>query len=141
MIRVGLWTLGTIAGLYGVWLLLTRQDTAQLTNAGVWLVSGVVLHDFVLAPLVLLVVAVLTRLLPGAAQRPTVAVLVVVGTVSLMALPILGQFGAHGDNPTLLNHNYLVGWLVLALLVVVGAVLTEVTRGRRHRTRTRPSGG
>ena len=42
------WLLGLCAlpfAGYGVWLLLSRQDLDQLTNAGLWLVSGVVAHD------------------------------------------------------------------------------------------------
>jgi hypothetical protein len=43
----------------------------------------------------------------------------VLGTVTVVAVPLLGRFGARADNPTLLDRNYLLGWLVLATLTVV----------------------
>ena len=52
--------------------------------------------------------------------------------VTIAAVPMLGRFGARSDNATLLDRNYLVGWLVLAAVttVVSGAVL--LARGKRR---------
>jgi hypothetical protein len=130
--RLLLGALGLVAGLYGAWLLLSRQDRDQQTNAAVWLVSGVVLHDFVLAPVVLVLVVVGARVIPAAARAPAVVGLVVLGTVTMVAIPVLGGFGERSDNPTLLDRDYVVGWLVLAGLVVATVLLATLVRSRRR---------
>lgn len=124
--------LGALVGVYGAFLLLTRQDRDQLVSAAIWLASGVVLHDFVLAPLVLGLVFVATKLVPAASRVPAAAALVVLGTVTVLAIPVLGRFGERPDNPTLLDRNYTAGWLVLAGLVVLVAVLATLVRSRRQ---------
>ena len=36
---------------------------------------------------------------------------VVLGSLTLLAIPVLGRFGERPDNATLLDRNYTVGWL------------------------------
>jgi len=117
--RLAIGAVGLLVGLYGAYLLLSRQDHDQLLSAAIWLGAGVVLHDFVLAPLVLGVVFVGARLVPAGLRAPAVAGLVVLGTATLFALPVLGRFGERPDNPSLLNRHYGIGWMVLAGLVLL----------------------
>ncbi|GCD88732.1 hypothetical protein [Nocardioides sp. LS1] len=133
MIRRLLGALGALLGLYGAWLLLSRQDLGQLVAAGTWLAGGVVLHDFVLAPVVLVVVALGARLLPGPARAPAVVGLVVLGATTLLAVPVLGRFGARSDNATLLDRDYTTGWLVLAALVLAAVTVASLVRWRTAR--------
>jgi len=129
------WSLGSIGVLvagYGGWLLLTRQAGDQLVSAAQWLVGGVVLHDLMLAPALLVLAAVTARLVPRSARAPVAVLLVVVGSVTLMAIPVLGGFGRRVDNPSLLDREYVAGWLLLVtILVVVVAVGSLVQRWRR----------
>jgi len=129
--RLAIGAVGLLAGLYGAYLLLSRQDHDQLVSAAIWLAAGVVLHDFVLAPLVLVVVLVGGRLVPTGFRAPAVAGLVVLGTVTLLAIPVLGGFGERPDNPWLLNRHYWVGWLVLAGLVLLAVAVAGVRARRR----------
>ena len=79
------------------------------------------LHDVVLAPLVILAVAWSARAgCPRPWRAPAVVALVVLGSVTLLAVPVLGRFGARPDNPTLLDRHYVAGWLGLLALVVAG---------------------
>jgi hypothetical protein len=133
--RLLLGGLGTLVGLYGAYLVLTRQDTDQLVSAAVWLAAGVVLHDAVLAPVVLGVVYVGSRLVPAPARVPAAAALVVLGSATVLAIPVLGRFGALPDNPTLLDRDYTAGWLVLAGLVVLAAGAATLVRSRRQQPR------
>lgn len=130
--RLLLGGLGLVVGGYGAFLLLTRQDADQLVSAAIWLGSGVVLHDAVLAPLVLGLVLLGTRVLPASARVPAAAALVVLGTVTILAIPVLGRFGARPDNPTLLDRNYVAGWFALAGVVVLGAVVAALVGSRRR---------
>lgn len=125
---------GLLLGAYGAWLLLSRQDSERLRDAGVWLVTGVVLHDAVLAPLVIVLAALGARLLPRPARAPATVGLVVLGSVTLLAVPVLGRFGARADNATLLDRPYTAGWLLLAGLVLTSVVVATVVRARRRST-------
>lgn len=119
--RAALLVLGAALVGYGGWLLVSRQHPAALLQVLGWLAAGVLLHDLVLAPLV----AGLGRLWPRVPRTAAVAgtaVLVVLGPVTLVAIPVLGRFGARPDDPTLLPRDYTAGWFVVATVVVLGAV-------------------
>ena len=125
--RLLLGALGVAVATYGGWLLL-QEDLSDLVDTAVWLAGGVVLHDFVLVPLTLLLGLALVRLLPVNLRAPVVGGLVVLGTVTLMAVPVLGGWGANADNPTILDRNYPVGWLVVAGVTMLVVVVTIVLR-------------
>ena len=138
--RLGLGAVGVLVAAYGVFRLL-ELGWDNLVATVVWLAGGVVLHDAVLAPLVITVCALAVLVLPTRAGRAAAAGgLLVLGTVTLTAVPVLGRFGAKPDNPTLLDRPYVAGWLLLAGLVVLGAVLAGWWGTRRGR-RPDPVGG
>jgi hypothetical protein len=110
---------------------LADDGLGDLADVVVWLAGGVVLHDGVLAPLVVVVgVLVVLRLRP-VVRRPAIVGLVVLGSVTLGAVPVLGRFGAKPDDPGLLDRPYALLWLVLAGLVAVGVAAAALLR--RHR--------
>lgn len=124
---------GAAAAGYGVWLLLDLGRDNLLATL-LWLAGGVVVHDGVLAPAVVLAGLALTRILARSGRglgAPTVWGLVVLGTVTVTAVPVLSGLGVRADNPTLLDRPYLTGWLVLAGITwgLVAAV-SVLRRGR-----------
>ena len=127
------WTLavcGVLVATYGVVRLL-GLGVSNLLATIPWLAGGIVGHDAVLAPLVLLLGAASAQRLPGWARGPAVLVLVVLGSVTLAALPALGRFGAKADNPTLLDRPYAAGWAVVLALVLGVAGLQAFLRRRK----------
>ena len=131
---------GFAAAAYGG-LLLADDSRGDLVDVATWLVSGVVLHDLVLAPIVVVVIVVGARRLPEAWRGPAAAALVVLGSVTLVAIPVLGRFGARPDNPTLLDRPYVAGWALIATVTVLVTVATIVVRTRRLRRATAPGTG
>jgi hypothetical protein len=132
--RTALGALGVAVTAYGAWLLVSRTDNRQLVDAGVWLAAGVVLHDFVLTVVVLVVAALSLRLLPDPARAPALVGMFLLGSLTLVAFPMLGRFGAREDNPTLLDRPYVASWLVLVgvtVLAVGAAILVRSRRGPR----------
>jgi hypothetical protein len=128
--RTVLVIVGAAVAAYGGWLLWNlRRET--LPDVALWWAGGVVLHDFVLVPIVLGAGVLLARFLPDALRAPAAVGAVVLGTVTVMAVPVLGRFGARPDIPSLLDRNYLAGWLLIAGLVVVGVVLGALWRRLR----------
>lgn len=136
--RIAIGAVGVLVAAYGAWLLLSRQDLEQLRSAAIWLAAGVALHDAVLAPVVLVAGFLLSRVVPPVARAPIAAGAIVLGSVTLLAVPVLGRFGERSDNPSLLDRDYTTGWLVLAGLVVAAVVVATLVRARRRRVSSAP---
>jgi len=129
-VRAVLGTFGVLAAAYGVWLWLSRGHDRW--DVVLWLAGGVVLHDAVLSAVVIVLGLLLVRVLPKAAQAPAAVGCVVLGSVTLLAVPVLGGFGARADNATLLDRNYSAGWLVLAGITIVAVIAASLVRSRRR---------
>jgi hypothetical protein len=131
------WVVRGLLGAAGVGLVLVGvyhllgTDLPDLVNAAVWLAGGVLLHDAVLAPLVVLLAVLVLPRLPEWSRGPAVAGFVVLGSVTLLAVPAIGRFGAREDVPSLLNRPYGVLWLGFAALVVGVVVAAALLRRRR----------
>jgi hypothetical protein len=128
-IRILLGGLGLAVAAYGAWLLL-GDDLADLVTIAVWLAAGVVLHDFVLVPLTLGVSWLGLRVLPDGSRAAASAGLVVLGTLTVLAVPVLGRWGANTDNTTILDRHYGLGWLAIAGLTIMGVLLVLVAKRR-----------
>jgi hypothetical protein len=136
-LRVLLAVPGLAAVVWGVLLLLDRPD--DLASVVVWAVGGVVGHDLVLAPLVLLAGLLLARLLPESARTPVTLLVVGWALVTAAVANVLSGQGGKPDNLTLLTGDYLPAWSVgtaAVALLAVGLALRSVRRGRSG-----PSGG
>ena len=135
--RAVLGAAGVLLTAYGVWLLLSRQDLERNLDVALWLAGGVLVHDVLLGSVVIVVSLLATRLLPAVARPAAGAGLVVLGSLTLLAVPFLGGFGRENapDNPTLLDRDYTAGYLVLVatvIIVVVLPVLLHSLRARRE---------
>jgi hypothetical protein len=119
--------LGVAVTAYGLFLLL-GLGTEQLAAVLVWVVGGVVAHDGLVAPLVVALGVLVAVRAPSSWRTPLLWVLVVLGPLTLVAVPVLGRFGAKADNPTLLDRPY---WLGYAVVVVVVLGLAAVSARRR----------
>ncbi len=125
--------LGVAMGSFGA-LRFLQLDSEDIVDGMLWLAGGVLVHDAIIAPLTLLVTLVAGRLVPAPARTRVVVGSVVLVTVTATAIPVLGRWGARPDNPTLLDRNYVVGWLVFAALVLLGTLLVgPLGRLRRNR--------
>lgn len=123
--RAVLGAAGVLLTAYGAWLLLSRQDLSGNLDVVLWLAGGVVLHDVLLGSAVIVASLLATRLLPAAARPAAGAGLVVLGSLTLLAVPFLGGFGRENapDNPTLLDRDYTAGYLLLVATVIIVVVL------------------
>lgn len=134
--RFSLGGLGMLVGVYGAYLLLTRQDFVQIKSAAIWLAGGVVLHDGVLAFSVIALTVLIGRFIPEVARAPVAVAVIVLGSLTLLAVPVLGRFGVKDDNPTLLPRDYTAGWFVVAALTLIAVVVATVVRARRTSSHT-----
>ncbi|WP_426368168.1 hypothetical protein [Streptomyces sp. E-08] len=115
----------------GAWHLAAQPDPY---DALVWLAGALVLHDGVLAPLVL-AVGLLVAAVPG--RRVVRGALIVCGVLVLVTLPLLLRPGAP-PNPSALPLPYARNLLVVLALVTAAAVaLAVLPRLWRRARRTR----
>jgi len=132
--RVATLLTGLAVTAYGV-LLLAERGWRNLEAALTWLVGGVLLHDVVLAPATVVLGWAALRVARPERVRPWAVALVLLGPLTLLALPVLGRFGARPDNPTLLDRPYWFGWIVVVALVAAGILIA----GRARRQHEPPS--
>ncbi|MGA8257764.1 MAG: hypothetical protein WB767_14420 [Nocardioides sp.] len=128
--RWGIGSLGVVAGVYGAYLLLSRAEFEQHVSVGKWLAGSVIAHDGLIAFATIAAVALAGKVLPRFAQAPAVVGLVVLGSLTIIAVPFLGRFGARDDNPTLLDRNYVAGWAIVMVLGVAAVVVSSLRRRR-----------
>jgi hypothetical protein len=123
---------GVAAAAWGVVLLLDRPD--DLTSVLVWAVGGVLVHDLVVAPLTVVVGALLVRVVPPGARVPVLLLVAGWALVGMAVGNVLSGQGGKPDNPSLLTGSYVAAWSVLTV-AVAAVVVVVVLRARRPRTR------
>jgi hypothetical protein len=108
---------------YGGLLLWTDNPWPIIMRIGIWAAAGVVLHDFVFAPLAVAIGATGRRLLPSTWQAPVAIAALLTVTLLLLAIPVYDKPGARPDNATVLDRDYHQGLSGAVLTVWVGAAL------------------
>ena len=124
--RALLVAVGVLMGLWGLWLVRDfRFD--QLRSTVTWLAGGVVLHDAILAPLVVGVGVILARFVPVYARKPVTVGLILWGTVTVAVANVLSGMGGKPDNNTVLNLPYVATWLAMTVVVFGGIAAYSAT--------------
>ncbi|GKQ42039.1 hypothetical protein [Streptomyces sp. A012304] len=108
-------------------------DVRDLAGVLVWLGGAVLLHDAVIAPLVLFIGLVLVR---GGVRGPVRGALLVAGALTAVALPVLLRPGKPA-NSSVLPLDYPRNWLLAMVAVATVTTFLLAVRGTR-RTRRRP---
>ncbi len=93
-------------------------------NLARFVVGGALLHDLIIAPLLIGAGVLLARAVPGRARAVVQGALAISGIVALFSYPLVRGFGLAANNPTSLPHNYTAGLLIV--LGVVWAVATAL---------------
>ena len=114
---------GVALGLFGIFRLATEVPLANLLWLLVWLVAAVAIHDGVLSPFVVGLGWLLRRLVPDRARRYLQFALIMVGLVTVIALPMIYLRGSQPAVKALLLRNYGAN---LALIIATVAVVTLI---------------
>jgi hypothetical protein len=137
----GLWiglALGTPVMLYGAYELVQQAGWPRTVEVATWLGGGLLVHDLVLVPFVLVVVWALGRITRPALGAPLRAGVLGSGLVVAVAWPALRGYGDRPDNATVHPLDY--GSAVLtALALLWGAVAAWCVVAFLRRRRVRPS--
>ena len=128
MTRILLAFIGVAAIGWGFWLL-SDDGIERWRSQAVWIVAGVLAHDAVIAPLVV-VLGVIAARVWRPRTRGTIAVgFIVWATVSAAVANVLLPVGGRPDNPSLMNRPYVLAWVVFTV-VVLAITAVAVARGR-----------
>ena len=101
---------------YGA-MLLWDNPLQVIVNIGVWAAAGVVIHDFVFAPLCAAVGYAGRKLIRGRVWTPVAVAGLCTVVLALLAIPVYSKPGAHLDNMTVLDRNYPLGlWVSMAIV-------------------------
>lgn len=129
--RLGLGAVGVTAMVWGAWLL--RDDGAdRLWSTALWLAGVVVLHDAVLAPVVVALGVVTVKVLPQHHRAVAALAFLIWGTLTLAVANVLSGVGGKPDMDSLLNRPYVSAWLVLTGLMLGTAIAAAAIRTRGH---------
>ncbi|MGH9263873.1 MAG: hypothetical protein ACRD1D_04205 [Acidimicrobiales bacterium] len=97
--------------------------------------GGALLHDLVVAPLVILAGVLVARSVPAPARAAVQAALVVSATVALFSYPLVRAYGLAANNPTSLPHNYAANLLLVLGVVWAVAAVAVILRLRKVSSR------
>ena len=121
--RIWRWALGAAgvgAMAWAAWLVLTGGAATDPKAVAIWLVGGLVLHDAVLAPLVVALGWLAARVLPPWLRAPVQLGTLVAGVVTLASIPLLLGRGRRPDNPSANPLDYSRNlFVVLAVIALV----------------------
>jgi hypothetical protein len=136
--RYGLVTAGILTLLYGI-VRLIIEVPGKLPGVALWLVGIVVIHDGILAPLVVGVGWLLARVAAPRVRRHLQATLIIGGMITVIALPMIFREGTHPASKAWLVQNYGANLAVLLGLVAALNLLAYLFAvARDHRFRARP---
>ncbi|MFE3032173.1 hypothetical protein ACFXKY_11020 [Streptomyces canus] len=107
-------------------------DVRDPTGVLVWLGGAVALHDVLIAPLVLLAGLLLVR---GRVRGPVRGALVVMGALTVVALPVLLRPGRRA-NASVLPLDYPRNWLIALAVVATVTALVPAVRALTRRRRS-----
>jgi hypothetical protein len=117
-VRVFLLAAGVALGVYGA-VLLWDNSTTVLIRIVVWAAVGVVVHDFVFAPLCAAAGWAGRALLPVQWRSPVAVAALCSVVLVLLAIPVYSKPGLRPDNPTVLDRDYALGlWISIAAVWV-----------------------
>jgi Ca2+/Na+ antiporter len=112
----------------------------NLDNLGIWVGGTLIVHDVLLAPLVITVGWGVGRVAPKMAVGPIRGALAISALVVLFAYPLLRGFGRRAANPTILPLDYrreVVIVLISVWLVATVIVILRMLRSRGNGPITR----
>jgi hypothetical protein len=114
--RILLMAVGFGAGMYGAWLM-WEFPWVIIIRIAVWAAAGVMLHDFVFAPLCAAFGFAGRRVIRGRWWKPVTVAALCTAVLALLAIPVYSRPGAHADNMTVVDRNYPLGlWVSIALV-------------------------
>jgi hypothetical protein len=132
---------GTVVGValmaVGVWRAVAERHDTHPSELARWVVAADLVHDLLVAPVVVAVGWLVGRVLPRTVRAPVRWALATTAVLCLVAWPYVRGYGRNPTIPSLLDRNYAVGlgvyvgsvWVVAAAWATVAALRARARRG------------
>lgn len=127
--------LGVLAMGWGLRGIVVEAERVHPRSFGTWFVGSLVAHDFVIAPLVFAVGALLLPRVRPPYRACVQGALIVTGVLVLVSIPVVGGYGRRADNPSTLPLDYDRNLVVIVALVWAVAFAVAAWQVWRHRPR------
>jgi hypothetical protein len=131
--RIILVVAGVALGLFGILRLTTEVPLANLLWLIIWLAAAVAIHDGILSPFVVGLGWLLRRLVPDRARRHLQFALIMIGLVTVIALPMIYLRGSQPAVKALLLRNYGANLALIVGLIAVVTLIIYAIRVARDR--------
>jgi hypothetical protein len=119
---------------YGVRGLLLHHVDTRPSNLATFVVAGALLHDLVVAPILVVLGVVASRSVPARARAVVQAALIISACVALFSYPLVRGYAHRLHNPSSLPHNYTANLaLVLGIVWAIAAVILGIRLHLRRR--------
>lgn len=120
--RLALGTAGVLLGAFGVYRLITQEPHGKLLDLVKWLAGALVIHDAIIAPVVVAVGWVIAHVVPPRGRRYLQAGLIIGALITIVAIPLIYRRGSQPASKAILLRNY-GGNLTILLGIVAGLCL------------------
>jgi divalent metal cation (Fe/Co/Zn/Cd) transporter len=113
---------------YGFVGLVANSSRTHPPTWAVWFFGAAIVHDLLLAPIVLLIGSQIALRAPGRGKAYVQAALIMSGIVVLTSIPVLLGFGRNPNDPSTLPNNYITGLLAVLAVIWTLVALTSLAR-------------
>jgi len=127
-IRVLLAAIGIAMIGYGGWRIVTNPRATQPVHVGEWLLGALVLHDGVLAVVIVVVGWLLARAIPGRARAYVQGGLITAGLVTAIAVVDIYRRDKSAPGQALLEQDYRAHLVILLLMIALGTATCYAVR-------------
>jgi hypothetical protein len=117
--------------IFGLRDLLHHHLDTRPPNVARFVIGGALIHDLLVAPVVLAVGLAVARIVPGSIRAIVQTAFIVSGTVTLFSYPLVRGYAHILRNPSSLPHNYTANLAVVLGCVWGIAAIAAVIRLRR----------
>ncbi|MDQ2749065.1 MAG: hypothetical protein M3Y44_06020 [Actinomycetota bacterium] len=139
VLRIGLGAIGLAALGYGGYRLLGNQVASQPPKLATWLIAAIILHDFVLTPVVVGIGLLVTQFVAPRARRYLQGALVTGGLVTAFSALLIYRRGTATSSKALLRQDYAAHLLLILALITAVTAAAYVMRVMRDRRSQRAS--
>ncbi len=131
--RFALGAVGVVAMIWAAYLVLTGGAATNPVGVATWLIAGLVLHDFVFAPVIVGLGWVVARALPSWLRAPVQVGALIAGVVAIASIPLVLGRGRRPDNPSADPLDYPRNLLIVVAVVVAVCAVWALAAWRRQR--------
>jgi hypothetical protein len=134
--RIVLAAAGILLGLFGAYRFFTEIPLPNLIALATWMIAALLIHDGVLSPVVVGVGYVLRRFVPDRGRRYLQVALIMIGMITVIAVPMIYLRGSQPAVKALLLQDYGANLTVIIGIIAGVTLILYAVHVARDRVET-----